>query len=339
MGDKPLQFLGVWTTRSEQGEIKDDMTEYIRQIKVQELKGTGPLDQKGVTLFRQLTMRLRWPAQQTMPHLLYEVSSLAQRVTKATHEDYKEALKLTQKFIEEAEAGRASLTYPVLNDKKMFFLSFFDASLGKEQDGKSQLGALHFVTTEDARQRPTQASVVEFTTNKSTRVCRSSMAAEAMSMSLCVDRHLYGRLVLDMMLWGHRQLQEDWRTTMTVQGGLVTDAKSLYDHLGSTGQIPTERQTMLDLMVARDHLESGAYELFWVPTFRQFGDGLTKKMRNLLWEVFCKHHTVSLKETKEEKKLEEHRQRLRQLQRQRRKDKKGSVPVVQPAAPKSIRTS
>ena len=87
MGDKPLQFLGVWTTRSKQGEIKDDMTEYIRQIKVQELKGTGPLDQKGVTLFRQLTMRLRWPAQQTMPHLLYEVSSLAQRVTKATHED------------------------------------------------------------------------------------------------------------------------------------------------------------------------------------------------------------------------------------------------------------
>ena len=77
MGDKPLQFLGVWTTRSKQGEIKDDMTEYIRQIKVQELKGTGPLDQKGVTLFRQLTM----------PHLLYEVSSLAQRVTKAMHED------------------------------------------------------------------------------------------------------------------------------------------------------------------------------------------------------------------------------------------------------------
>jgi hypothetical protein len=96
---------------------------------------------------------------------------------------------------------------------------------------------------------------------------------------------------------------------------------------------------MLDLMVARDHLESGAYELFWVPTFRQFGDGLTKKMRNLLWEVFCKHHTVSLKETKEEKKLEEHRQRLRQLQRQRRRDKKGSAPVVQPAAPKSIKTS
>ena len=62
-------------------------------------------------------------------------------------------------------------------------------------------------------------------------------------------------------------------------------------------------------------------------TFSEFGDGLTKKTRNLLWEVFCKHQTVSLKETKEEKKLKEHRQRLRQLQWQRRKEKKGSAPM------------
>ena len=170
-----------------------------------------------------------------------------------------------------------------------------------------------------------QASVVEFTTNKSTRVCRSSMAAEAMSMSLCVDRHLYARLILDMMLWGHRQLGDDWRTTMTVQGGLVTDAKSLYDHLGSTGQVPTERQTMLDLMVARDHLESGAYELYWVPTFRQFGDGLTKRLRNLLWEAFCRNHTISLKETEHERQIEKYRQQLRQQQRQRRKEKRGNA--------------
>ena len=322
LGEKPLQFLGIWTTRTPKGELKDDMTEYIKQIKVQDLKGSGPMDPKGITLFRQLIMRLRWPAQQTMPHLLYQVSSLAQRVTKATFEDYREAVALTKKFVEEAEAGRASLTYPVQNDKELFYLSFFDASLGKEEDGKSQLGAMHFVTSTKAEFGPKPASVVEFTTNKSSRVCRSSMAAEAMSMSLCVDRHLYGRLVLDMMLYGHRPLTDDWRVTMKVPGGLVTDAKSLYDHLQSTGQMPAERQTMLDLMVARDHLESGAYRLFWVPTFCQFGDGLTKKMKNLLWERFCKQPWVSLKETEAEERLGKHRQRLRQDQRQRRKERR-----------------
>lgn len=145
------------------------------------------------------------------------------------------------------------------------------------------------------------------------------MSAEAMSMSLCIDRHLYGRLVLEMMLFGVRKIDINWRTSLRVRGGLVTDAKSLYDHLSTTGQLPTERATMLDLLVARENLESGAYELFWVPTFRQFADGLTKKMRDELWIRFCKDRRISLKETKQEKALEEHRQKLRQLQRQRRK--------------------
>ena len=153
------------------------------------------------------------------------------------------------------------------------------------------------------------------------------MSAEACSMSICVDRHLYGRLVIDMMLYGHKTLDENWRTTMGISGGVVTDAKSLYDHMGTTGQIPTERQTMLDLMVARDHLESGAYELFWVPTHRQHADGLTKKMKNILWETFCKLPRISLKETEDERKLEEHRKGLRKAQRQRRKDRmKGREP-------------
>ena len=257
---------------------------------------------------------------------------LAQRV----NADYKEAVKLHGKFLEEALAGRARLTYPKLDlKKKLFYLSYFHASVGKEQDGKSQLGVMHFITTEEARQRPTLAAAIEYSTSKSTRVVRSSMAAESASMSMCIDRHLYGRIVLDMMLWGYRDLDEQWRT-MQVAGGVVTDARSLYDHLGATGQIPAERQTMLDLMVARHYLEAGAYELFWVPTHKQFGDGLTKKMRNILWEQFRKNPKLSLKETAEERKLEDHRAKLRKGQRLRRKEKlKGRAPKAKVAAPRN----
>ena len=160
------------------------------------------------------------------------------------------------------------------------------------------------------------------------------MSAESCSMSICVDRHLYGRLVLDRLLYGNRPLDEDWRLSMGLDGGVVTDAKSLYDHLNTTGQLPTERQTMLDLLVARHHLEAGAYMLFWVPTHRQHADGLTKKMVNLLWQAFCRKPMVSLRETPEEKTLENHRRKLRQGQRQRRKEKlKGRVPALASAAP------
>ena len=321
VSEEPQQFLGV-SVRQVDGVIIDDMSRYIKDIvPPSPIPGNGPLVGKEKTLFRQLLMRLRWPAQQTMPHMLYEVSALAQRVEKATKEDLREVIKLHAKFVTEAEEGRACLKYPKMDEKeKFFFLSYFDASLGKEADGKSQLGAMHFITTEQARLRPTLASVVDFNTTKSSRVVRSSMAAESSSLSVCVDRHLYGRIVFDMLLTGHRKLDEDWRSTMQVAGGIITDAKSLYDHLGSTA-IPTERQTMLDLMVARSHLEEHAYELFWVPTHKQFADGLTKKMKNPLWELFCRYNKLSLKETDTERRVEEHRAKLRRDQRQRRKER------------------
>lgn len=226
-----------------------------------------------------------------------------------------------KRFCEEADAGRARIRYPRCDGKeKLYLLSFFDASLGKEKDGKSQLGAIHFVTTEAVKLHPTPASAVEWNSNKSGRVVRSSMAAEAASMSGTVDKHLYNRLVLDRLMRGERELEPDWRTSMSVDGGLVTDARSLYDHMHST-QLPTERQTMLDLLVAKDQLEQGAFSLYWVPTHRQFGDGLTKSTRNVLWEAYLQKPFLSLKETEAERRTEEHRAQLRRQQRQRRKDR------------------
>ena len=69
---------------------------------------------------------------------------------------------------------------------------------------------------------------------------------------------------------------------MSIEGVVITDAKSVYDHMQTTGQIPQERQTMLDLLVAKDQLEQQVFQLMWVPTHRQHADGLTKRMRNVL---------------------------------------------------------
>ena len=147
------------------------------------------------------------------------------------------------------------------------------------------------------------------------------MAAESCSLSLAVDRHLYIRLIADMMIHGVFEVTQDWRARLRVGGGVVTDAKSLFDHLCTTGQIPTERQTMLDLLVAKDLLEQEVFRLYWVPTHRQHADGLTKAMRNLLWEEYLTKKTISLKETAEEKATEDHRRQLRKGQRERRKER------------------
>ena len=138
-------------------------------------------------------------------------------------------------------------------------------------------------------------------------------------MSQAIDRHLYARLLMQMLQKGSFKLSEDWRKDLSVQGYMVTDARSLYDHLGTTGQVPSERQTMLDLMVTREMLEASTFHLKWVPTYRQYADGLTKRMANPLWNEFSEKGVFSLKETAQEAKTEEHRRELRRAQRERRK--------------------
>ena len=268
----PFTFLGVNLEKQDDTWV-DDMSVYIKAIKVPEIqkkKDDIPLDAQELTTFRQLVMRLRWPAQLAAPKLLYEVSLLAQKISKVTHKDFKDALALHGKFRTEVDEGRVALKYPRMNGMP-YLVTYFDASFGREPEGRSQLGAIHFLTDEGVIHGPSRAAVVEFTTTKSTRVVRSSMAAESCSLSVAVDRHMYARLILDMMLRGTYEVKPTWRTDCQVCGGSVTDAKSLYDHMSTTGQIPQERQTMLDLLVAKSLLEQEAFRLFWVPTFPYIG--------------------------------------------------------------------
>ena len=96
------------------------------------------------------------------------------------------------------------------------------------------------------------------------------MAAESCSLSVAVDRHMRARLILDMVLRGTYEVKPTWRTGCQVRGGIVTDAKSVFDHMSTTGQVPQERQTMLDLLAAKSLLEQKAFRLFWVLMHRQF---------------------------------------------------------------------
>ncbi len=56
----------------------------------------------------------------------------------------------------------------------------------------------------------------------------------------------------------------------------MCDAKSLFDHLTKTKSIPTERQTLVDLLVARDLSESKTIGIRWLPNVHVIADCLIK---------------------------------------------------------------
>ena len=116
------------------------------------------------------------------------------------------------------------------------------------------------------------------------------------------------------------RLQDAGRHKLVTPGILVTDVKSLYHHLNTTGKIPKARQTMIDLLAARDLIEEGTMRLCWVPTKHMLADTLTKVMKP--GEVYMKFRSkqlFSLVRNKGEQDEEQRRLGLRHGQRQRRK--------------------
>ena len=143
---------------------------------------------------------------------------------------------------------------------------------------------------------------------------------------MALDRQLYLRLLVQSLLHGEPTYTPDWRYKLTTPGILVTEAKSLYDHLNTTGKIPRERQTMIDLMVARDLIEASAVTLCWVPMKYMLADILTKiMMPGEVLRMFRAKQVLSLARSGEEQEEEQHGLGLRQGQRQRRKARDGAV--------------
>ncbi len=111
--------------------------------------------------------------------------------------------------------------------------------------------------------------LMDFQSETILRVVKSTLASESAVLSTALDRQLYVRLLVQSLLCGEPLYDPEWRHKLAFPGITITDAKSLYDHLNTTGKIPRERQTMTDPLVARDLIESGALKLCWladVPT-------------------------------------------------------------------------
>ena len=124
-------------------------------------------------------------------------------------------------------------------------------------------------------------------------------------------------------MFGEPDLRRDWRETLRLPGIMVTDAKSLHDHLNKTGSIPTERQTLIDLLVARDLQEREIVKIRWLPNRHMLADILTKATKpNEVFDRFWLDGMYSLVPTEEEARAELRRLDMRRGQRARAKEKK-----------------
>ena len=147
------------------------------------------------------------------------------------------------------------------------------------------------------------ATVVDWRSKASSRICRSTFAGEMMACGDALEACFYLRSLLLPFLHGRLILEKDAGEYMDLH--LCTDCKSLYDHLHKAGtpKPPAERRLALDLAAIRQSLQVEAKHqwrkvygdgsvrpdkpckppLHRVPTDKQLADILTKKMRADVW--------------------------------------------------------
>ena len=339
---KTHKYLGVYTWQNSDGSITESMEKYIQEIKTIPVKRGDPEDRDlsppETKAFRSLVMKLRWPAQKLLTQVLYGVSALAQKVNEAKVKHVKEINKLVKVAKDESDAGRARITHRPLNLAHPCIVTYFDASLGKEDGYKSQAGMITFATDNAVLQEMTNSNRVEHHSKRITRVVKSSLAAESAGLSMAVDKHLYSRVLFQALMYGEARIGADWRKDLTVEGFVVTDARALYDHVTTTGSLPAERATMMDLLAAKEMIEQALFTVRWVPTQHQFADHLTKTMTCELNRRYLGTGQTCLIQTGADAEREEHKAKLRKAQRERRKARmKAGVGKTSDSTPKGVK--
>ena len=281
------------------------------------------LNEKEKHTFASVLAKVRWPVNHIVPELAYAVSRLAQcRKAEITVGKMKDLNKLVLNLTAVKDAGRARMVLNKVDLRKPVVVTHFDASFAQEAGMKSQCGFLTFLAPEEVARQSVKTTMLEFQSSTIARVVKSTMAAESAALSTAIDRHLYVRLLLQAVMNGEPEYGQDWRLHLKVPGIVVTDARSLFDHMSKTGSVPKERQTLIDLLVARDLSENGALSIRWVSTLHQLADMLTKDMKpSHIALKFLQDQNSSLVPSVDEEEEEARRLTLRQGQRKRRKER------------------
>ena len=110
------------------------------------------------------------------------------------------------------------------------------------------------------------------------RAVSSTLAAESQAMSIASGTVEWMMLILAELIDGPFSVRQAADVLKRRSPILVTDCKSLYDHLASPSS-PTaveDRRTSIDITIIQESIRNGGMHVRWVPTDRMLADSLTK---------------------------------------------------------------
>ena len=233
---------------------------------------------------RAIIGSLQYAVTHTRPDLAARLGEIQTQIARPTVN----TLLMANKLLREAqETSDTKIFFRSIPTGQVTHVVFGDASFASPKQLSSFQGTIVFATTPELQQNlKAPISPLTWSSKKIARVVRSTLSAEAFSMSRGVDKLSWMRL-----LWGTLIVDNfDWRQPPKALATLhkaiiVTDCKSLYDLVTRTAMPSCEEyRTTLEVLLIRELCHENCF-FRWIPTSLQLADPLTKPMDPVILRI------------------------------------------------------
>ena len=167
-----------------------------------------------------------------------------------------------------------------------------DSSWANAANFTSQYGTITMICPPQVKDATAYGMLVDWKSGRSTRVCRSTLAAEASAADESTDRACYVNLFVSEIL----NDKPAYRGAMSLEQLQVVDAKSLYDCLIAENPVTSDKRSMINVRSVQQVVKPS--NVHWIPTRLMHCDGLTKldkQLQNNLRE-WCKRPWCQLRD-------------------------------------------
>ena len=276
-------FTGIQLEQHPDFSVSCSQAEYVRNIPAIEIgrsrrnQPESSITEDELSKLRGLIGSLQYAVTNTRPDMAAKLGEVQTQVGRATIN----TLLLANKVLREAQSESAvKVCFRHIPVAEVTHVSFGDASFASPKQLDSFQGTL-ICATDSHLNKNEQAPISPLTwsSKKIARVVRSTLSAEAFSMSRSVDKLGWLRL-----LWGSLNINDfNWREPpkgfqQLPKATIVTDCKSLFDLVTRTAMPSCEEyRTTLEVLLLRERCQEHCY-FRWIPTNLQLADPLTKPM-------------------------------------------------------------
>ena len=125
---------------------------------------------------------------------------------------------------------------------------------------------------------PTPLVILEWTSRKQRRVCRSSLSSEAQSAADAVDALDFGKRSLSLIIDPTQKMTESATAARLGRSPCITDCKALFDAARSASSAggSQEKRTGIEIQQVAETMKEIGGIWRWTDTHQQMADGLTK---------------------------------------------------------------